>query len=320
MAGGHVRVRNCGRSTRKQLLFACFTLSVLSFPASLCAQFTDPHTYDNAPVGVNEIELAYSYARANASIDTSLIVPDAEFNLNQGTIYYTHYFSLVHRVAWVEAGVPLAGLDGSIAGTNIHGSIAGTGDSSYAFYVLLKGGPALSVAQFASYKPTTTVGVSVTITAPTGLYNADKIFNLGSNRWSFKPEIALSHPFGPEQKWEFDGYANVYFYTDNSSYHGAEILRQLPLAGLEGHISYSFTSSVWASLDTRYSFGGDTYITNMNQNNPQQNFILGSEVGVSLNPQNLLVFEFAKALIHTNGPAVTGFAVKYTYSWGRGYR
>lgn len=304
----------------KWLLFACFTLSVLCFPASLCAQFTDPHTYDNTPVDVNQIELVYDYARANASIDTSLIVPDAEFNLNQGTVDYTRYFSFVHRVAWLQAGVPLAGLDGSVTGTNIRGSIAGTGDSSYAFYMLLKGGPALSVAQFASYKPATTVGVSLSITAPTGLYNADKILNLGSNRWSFKPEIAVSHPFGPGQKWEFDGYANIYFYTDNSSYHGTEILRQLPLAGLEGHISYSFTPSVWASLDTRYSFGGDNYVNSVNQNDAQQNLILGSEVGISLNPQNLLVFEFAKALVHDNGLAATGFAMKYTYSWGKGYR
>ncbi len=58
------------------------------------------------------------------------------------------------------------------------------------------------MAQFASYEPVTTVAVSLTITAPTGLYNSGRILNLGSNRWSFKPEIAVSHPFGPEHKWE----------------------------------------------------------------------------------------------------------------------
>jgi hypothetical protein len=148
----------------------------------------------------------------------------------------------------------------------------------------------------------------------------DRLLNLGSNRWSFKPEFAVSHPFGAKQKWELDGYANAYFYTDNTAYHGTEILRQQPLPGLEGHISYSFTSSLWASLDTRYSFGGDTFVNGVNQNNPQQNFILGSEVNISLNPQNSLVFEFAKALVHQNGPTAAGFAVKYFFSWGRGYR
>jgi hypothetical protein len=304
----------------KRLVFVCLALAVLRFPGELYAQFTDPRTYDNTPVGVNQLKLAYAHAHSNASIDTSLIVAGAEFNLNGGTIDYTRYFSFVHRLAWVEAIVPLAGLDGSVTGTNIHGSTTGTGDSSYELATLLKGGPALSVAQFANYKPTTTVGVSLTITAPTGLYNADKLLNLGSNRWSFKPEIAVTHPFGPKQKWEVDTHANAYFYTDNTSYHGVEVLRQQALPGLEGHISYSFTSSLWASLDTRYSFRGDTFVNGMNQNNSQQDFTLGSEVNVSLNAQNSLVFEFAKGLVHQNGPAYIGFAVKYIYSWGKGYR
>ena len=98
-----------------------------------------------------------------------------------------------------------------------------------------------------------------------------------------------------------------------------EILRQQALPGVEGHISYSFTSSLWASLDTRYSFGGDTFLNGTNQNNSQQDVTVGGEVNVSLNPQNSLVIEFAKAPMHRNGPAYSGFAVKYLYSWGKGY-
>jgi hypothetical protein len=298
----------------------CLALVLFYFPSQLSGQFTDPRTYDNTPVGVNQLELVYAYAHANASIDTSLIVAGAEVNLNQGTTYFTRYFSFFRRLAWAQAGVPLAGLNGSVSATNIHFSSTGTGDSSYQVAMLLKGGPALSVAKFGSYKPTTTIGASLTITAPTGLYHADRLLNLGSNRWSFKPEIAVSHPFGDKKKWEFDGYANTYFYTDNTCYHGTEVLRQRPLPGFEGHISYSFTPSLWASLDTRYSFGGDTFVNSVNQNNPQQNFILGSEVNLSLNSQNSLVFEFAKALAHQNGPTATGFAVKYLFSWGKDYR
>jgi hypothetical protein len=303
----------------KRLLFVCLTLVVLRTPDQVYAQFTDPHTYDNTPVGTNQIEFAYSYALANASIDNSLIVAGARFNLNQGTITYTRYFGLVHRLVWVEASIPLAGLNGSVSGTNIHGSATGTGDSSYAVAALLKGGPTLSVAQFADYKPFTTVGVSLTITAPTGQYSPNKILNLGSDRWSFKPEIAVSHPFGPEQKWEVEAYANSYFFTDNTSYQGREILRQQALPGIEGHISYSFIDSLWVSLDTRYSFRGSTFINGVSQNNAQQNFSLGSELNISLNPRNSLVFEFDKSLVHRNGPALSGIAVKYNYSWGKGY-
>lgn len=304
----------------KWLLLVCFALAVLRSPYSAYAQFTEAHNYDTTPVGINQLEIAYAYAHANSSLDTSLIVAGANFNLNQGSISYTRYFGLVHRLVWVQATLPLAGLGGSVSGTNIQGSTSGTGDSSYSISALLKGGPALTVEQFPSYKRTTTVGMSFTISTPTGQYNANKLLNLGSDRWSFKPEIALSHPFGPEQRWEFDAYANAYFFTDNTTYHGVQILRQEPLPGIEGHISYSFLDNLWASVDTRYSFRGVTLVNSVDQNNTQQNFVLGSEVNVSLNARNALIFQFAKALVHQNGPALTGFAVKYNFTWGKGYR
>jgi len=304
----------------KRLLFAWFVLAILHISDQACAQFTDARTYDNTPVGINQLELGYAYVHANASIDTSLVIAGANFNLNQGTIDYTRYLGWLHRLTWVGAALPIAGLSGSITGTNIQGSTIGVGDSSYEVAMLLKGGPALTMAQFESYKPTTSLGVRLTVAAPTGLYRSNMLLNLGSNRWSLKPEIALTHPFGSGQKWEFDAYANVSFYTDNTSYRGREILRQEPLPGLEGHISYSFNDSVWASLDTRYSFRGATVLNGVTQNNAQQNFILGSEVNISLNPRNSLVFEFARALVHDNGPALVGFTVKYDYTWGKVYR
>ena len=317
--GSSIWVPQRGRSV-VILFFIFFVLTALGMHDQVYAQFTEAHHYDNTPVGVNQLELAYTYGRSDTSLDTSLIVTGAKLNLNQGTIDYTRYFGLFRRLVWVEASVPFAGLNGSVAGTNIQNSATGAGDSSYAVAALLKGGPALSVAEFAKYKPTTTVGVSLTITAPTGLYSPNKVLNLGSERWSFRPEFAVSHPFGHEQKWEFDAYANAGFYTDNAFYHRVEILRQQALPGLEGHISYFFTDSLWISLDTRYSFRGTTFVNGVNQNNAQQNFGLGSEVNVSLNPRNSLVFAFAKALVHQNGPTYTGFAVKYNYTWGRGYR
>jgi hypothetical protein len=299
----------------RRLLVGCFALALLSPQAS--AQFSNPRSYDNSPVGINQLEISYAHVHANSSLDTSLIITGAKINVDQGIVDYTRYFGLLHRMTWLEAGVPLAGLSGSVVGTKIQGSVAGSGDSSYSAGILLKGGPALSPEEFERFRPTTVLGMSLTITAPTGSYNANKILNLGSGRWSFKPELALSHPFGPEQKWEIEAYGNAYFYTDNASYHGREILRQEALPGLEGHLSYSFSDRLWASLDTRYSFRGSTLINGVNQNNSQQNFVLGSEMSVSLTSRHSLALEFGKAVIHRNGPSVVGFSVRYDYTWGK---
>lgn len=306
---------SCHR-TRLVVLFALIVLPV----RTAGAQFTDPRNYENFPVGVNQVEVTYDYVRADESIDQSIVIEGAHLNLNQWTISYLRYFNLLGRMAWVSPSIPLAVLNGTVSGTNVSGSVGGAGDSGYEFAWLLKGGPALSPAEFEKYKPTTVVGVSLNVTAPTGQYNANKVLNLGSDRWSFRPEIALSHPFGRDQKWAFDAYANSYFYTDNTHYRGAEILRQGPLPAFEGHISYTFGERVVASLDARYSFRGDTSLDGIGQNDSQKNFLVGSEAIVSLNNQNQLTFIFEKAAVHENGPAVTGVTVRYDYYWGNGYK
>jgi hypothetical protein len=304
----------------RRLLFAWCALVLLRSPDQARAQFTDAHSYDNTPVGVNQLEVGYAFVHGDASIDTSLVIAGANLDLNQGTIGYTRYFGLFQRLMWVEAALPLARLGGSVTGTRIEGATAGAGDSSYALAMLLKGGSALTAAQFESYKPTTAVGLSLTVTAPTGLYDPDKVLNIGSGRWSFKPEIALSVPFGPEQKWQLDAYANGYFYTDNTSYRGREILRQEPLAGLEGHISYSLNERVWVSMDTRYSFRGTTFVNGVDQNDDQHNVIVGSEINVSIDSRHSLRFGFGKVVAHHNSPALGGFNVKYDYAWSRDHR
>jgi hypothetical protein len=288
--------------------------------ATASAQFSDPRKYQNFPVGVNQIEVTYAYVRANSSLDPSLVIADAKLHLNQGAVSYTRYFSFFRRMAWITPTLPMAGINGTISGTKLNGSTAGLGDSSFEFAVLVKGGRALRPEEFANYKPTTSVGIDVAVTAPTGSYSADKILNLGADRWAFRPEIAVSYPFGREQKWTLDGYANSYFYTDNTSYHGAQILRQEPLPAIEGHLSYTFLESLSASLDTRYSFRGDTVVNGVSQNNSQNNLILGTEVIFSPNARHSITVVLEKAAVHKNSPSVSGVSLRYDYFWGRGYK
>jgi Putative MetA-pathway of phenol degradation len=301
----------------RRLLFVGINLALSFAPITLYAQFSEAHHYDNTPVGTNQIEAAYSYARSDASIDTSLIVTGAHVRLNQAALTYTRYFGLFDHLLWAEGSVPLAYLSGSIGDQPTRG-ISGAGDSSYTFGALLTGAPALSAEQFGTYRHGTTSGMSLEITAPTGQYNSGRLLNLGSDRWSFKPEIAVSHSLGRAPNWQWDLYAHARFFTDNTSYRGTEVLRQDALPGIEGHVSYSF-EKVWVSIDTLYAFRGTTYVNGVDQGNAQRNFTLGSEINISLNAQHSLVIQFAKALVHQNAPPYTGFTVKYAYTWGKGY-
>ena len=46
-----------------------------------------------------------------------------------------------------------------------------------------------------------------------GQYDPTKLVNLGSNRWTFKPELGYSRRWG---HWLFDAYASVWFFTQCS--------------------------------------------------------------------------------------------------------
>jgi hypothetical protein len=288
------------------------------FPAALRAQFTDPRTYTVGPVGLSDVEFDYTYARQNASIDTSLVVGSANLQLNKGTLSSTHNFSLLGHFAWFNASVPFASLRGSVAESNMSDSTTGIGDASFELLGLLSGGPAIRAEEMAKHMRTTSMGASLTVTVPTGEYNANELLNLGAHRWSFKPEIGVSYPFGPEKDWAADAYINVSFFTVNTAYRGAKVLRQEPLLGLEGHISYRINPRLWASLDSRYAFGGATVVNGLDQDNSQEGLVAGTEAHWSPNSHDSLTLVFAKALVHRNAPAYAGVVLKYAYSWDRG--
>jgi hypothetical protein len=288
-------------------------------PCIAYGQFTDPRTYANTPVGVNQFELDYAHATADASLDTSLVIAGAQLEVNEATVGYTRTFGIIDHSAWIKASVPFAYVSGSVAGSSLSSSVAGAGDANLQLTTLLLGGPALSAADFGSYKPTTTLGLSLTVSGPSGQYDPNRVLNLGSDRWSFKPEVGISHPFGPDQKWVLDGHLYTYFFTDNTEYHGQEILRQEPLPGFEVHISYTFTPNLWASLDANYSFRGTTSVDGVDQNDAQKSLTVGTETYWTLNSRNTVAFTFAKSVVHVNAPNFSEVVLKYFYSWGAGY-
>jgi hypothetical protein len=162
-----------------RLRLVCSALALSAGTWRAYSQFTDPRNHQNSPVGVNQVELAYAYAHSDASINPSIIIADARLDLNQGTIGSTRYCSFLPRMVWVSPSLPIAGLSRSNSTTKVSGSRVGAGDSSYEAAMLVLGGPALSVAEFATYQPSTTVGISFGVTAPKGSYESDEILNPG---------------------------------------------------------------------------------------------------------------------------------------------
>jgi hypothetical protein len=117
------------------------------------------------------------------------------------------------------------------------------------------GSPALTPVEFARREPTTTLGGSITLVAPTGDYNSTNLINTGSNRWAFKPDIGLSIPIG---NWFADASAGVWVFTDNTNLFNGNVRGQAPIFGGRLHVGYNFRPGLWPVADATYYTGGQT--------------------------------------------------------------
>ena len=130
--------------------------------------------------------------------------------------------------------------------------VYGFGDPTIRFSINFIGAPALTMKEFASYKQNLIVGASLRIGIPLGQYDDTKILNIGSNRWSFKPELGFSKAFGP---CTIEVAPGVVFYTNNGDYVYGHTRAQAPLFSLQGNVSYSFAPSCWLAVNATYFNG-----------------------------------------------------------------
>jgi hypothetical protein len=102
--------------------------------------------------------------------------------------------------------------------------------------------------------------------------------NLGSNRWSFKPEIGMSYPAG---RWTIDGYAALLLFTSNDSYFPGTALReQDPIFALQSHLSYTIARRFWVSVNGTWYSGGRSSINGVDKEDLQSNTRLGATASI----------------------------------------
>jgi len=88
-------------------------------------------------------------------------------------------------------------------------------DPGFYFSINLYGAPALSLEEFKGFQQDTIIGFTLKVSAPLGTYNDDKLLNIGTNTWSFKPELGISQAIG---RWTLEAAAAATIYTDNDDF------------------------------------------------------------------------------------------------------
>ncbi len=289
-------------------------------PAS--AQDLAPRAYLITPVRSNAVTLTYSLTDGNVNLDGAVPITDATVRLNTPIASYVRSLGIAGRSANVLVALPYGFGDfhGNVFGTQTDVHRSGLLPLTFRLSMNLKGGPSMDIREFLRWQQKLLIGASIKVVPPTGQYDSTKLINLGSNRWSFKPEFGLSRRWG---HWVLDTYGGAWFYTVNPKFfsenaYSKSINRQAqnPMGSFEGHFSYDLKKRAWASLDGNFWFGGANSLNGVtNPATSNRNSRVGGTASLPVSKHQSLKFSYSNgAYIHYGGN-YQNVSVAWLYSW-----
>ena len=301
---------------------ACAALTVVLLPllaalSTARAQDIEPRMYSNAPVGVNFLIAGYAYTEGALSADPSLPLEDPQLRASNAVFGYARVIDFWGKSARIDTIVPFTWLSGTAGyeGGTVQREVDGLGDARFRLSVNLYGAPALTLKEFVGFRQDLIIGASLQVSAPTGQYDDSRLINIGTNRWSFKPEIGISKALGP---WTLEAAAAATLYTDNDDFYGGNTRSQDPIYALQGHAIYSFRSGVWGSLDINYFTGGETTINGTLKNDLQKNWRVGGTLAFPVDAHHSIKLYGNSGVSARTGNNFDLLGVAWQYRWGGG--
>jgi len=163
---------------------------------------------------------------------------------------------------------------------------SGWTDTRLRFAINLYGAPPLEGEEYVKYRSSadieTIVGAGLSVQLPTGDYMDDKLINLGTNRFTFRPQIGVVHTHGP---WSMEATGYVALYTDNNDFFNGKRLGQDPLCVINGHLIHTFRPGVWAGASAGYDRGGRSTVDGEEKDDRKQNLLWALSLGFPVNWQ-----------------------------------
>jgi hypothetical protein len=278
------------------------------------AQELEPRAYSPNPVGVNFIVLGVGHSSGDVLLDPSLPLTDVDARITAGLTGYGRTLGLFGRSASVAFVAPYVAADvsGSIGEDRREVQRRGFGDPRLRLAMNIMGGEALTLAQFAKREPRSSLGISVVIVPPLGQYDSTKLVNLGSNRWSFRPELGFSQPVG---RWYLEMYAGLWLFTDNDAYFGGTRREQDPIRTLQAHVSYTVRPQLWFAADATHYRGGQSSIDGDSRMDALANTRVGITVSLPISARQSLKLSWSDGVATRIGGDFTNYAIGWQYTW-----
>ena len=290
------------------------TLLVVMFALSCGAQQLEPRAYSPSPVGTTFLGAGFSRDSGGVTFDPSVPVTDVRGALYSSFPGVGHTFGFAGRQALVTVAQPYAWgtLSGSVGEQRRSITRSGLAGMSGKFALNLIGSPALKPKDFAIVPHRNFImAASLTVTTPTGQYDETKLINLGTNRWSFRPELGFSRLI---RKVSVDLYAAGTFFTANSSYYPGQSFRsQDALASVQAHVSYTFRRGLWVAVDSTWYGGGAVRLNRGPAMSRQDNTRLGGTLSLPIGKVQSVKFAYSSGVSARTGSNFNTLAVSWQY-------
>jgi hypothetical protein len=302
---------------RLALIAAVVVTALVGTTTAGRGQDLEPRAYVNTPVGLNFLIGGYTYTTGAIATDPALPLADAELTVHTGLLAYARALDVWGRSGKIDVALPYSGLAGTalFQGQEQEREVSGFHDPRLRFSVNLYGAPALSFAEFAAYRQDLIVGISVAVTAPLGQYDSDKVVNIGTNRWSFKPELGVSKALG---RVSLELAAGATVFTENDDFLGGT-RKQAPLYSLQANVVYDIGRGVWGALTATYQTGGRTTVDGRTGDDRQDNLRVGATLSLPVNRHNSVKIYGATGASTRVGGDFDVIGIAWQYRWGQGF-
>jgi len=281
------------------------------------AQELEPRAYMNVPVGLNFIVAGYSYSVGGVLFDPAIPLDNARIKTHGALFAYARSIKVGGMAGKIDMIVPYAWLSGTadFMGEPASREVSGLADPRVRMSVIFIGGPALPLTGFKDYKQNFVMGTSLQIYFPVGQYDPEKVVNLGTNRFTFKPELGISKTIN---RLVLELALAGQFFTINNNYYYGKTMKQDPIGSIQGHVNYNFRKGIWAALDGTFYWGGKTTIDGMEGDNLQENTRLGFTFALPLNIRHSLKLNLSTGASTRTGSDFDAITLVWQYRWGGG--
>ncbi len=297
----------------RPILVPIISLAVLASTA-LRAQEIEPRLYANAPVGVNFAIGGYAGTRNGFPIDAGLPITDPKLNTYSLVMAYARVLDLWGCSAKLSAQAPYTFLKGSATygDDRLTREVNGITDARVRLAVNLYGAPAMNMKDFASYKQDLVIGASVSVIAPTGQYDPERLVNIGANRWSFMGDLGASKALG---RWIAELSTAVQAFTTNNEFYGTTRAQE-PVLSFKSSVIRNFPKGMWASVDATFFTGGASDLGTGTRTEFQSNWRTGATFAMPVGLHHSIKLVANSGVYARTGNNFDMVSLIWQYRWG----